>query len=230
MAAAATAGRVFVIAEAGVNHNGDVGLARALVDLAAEAGADAAIVVTPYYNKPNELGLMAHYEAVAQVGLPIVLYNIPSRVVINIKPDLLAEIGKLPNVVAVKQANNDELGPIAGLDVFAGNDEIFIRTLEFGGAGGVLVASHIVGPRMREIWDAAQDGDIERAREIDAELAPVYEALTVTANPIPIKAALKMLGLIESDALRLPMVPATEEQRKAIRPALEAAGILAAAG
>jgi 4-hydroxy-tetrahydrodipicolinate synthase len=201
-----------------------------LTKLAAEAGADAAIVVTPYYNKPNELGLMAHYEAVSQVGIPIVLYNIPSRVVINIKPDLLAEIGKLPNVVAVKQANNDELGPIAGLDVLAGNDEIFIRTLEFGGAGGVLVASQIVGPRMREIWDAAQDGDIERAREIDAELAPVYEALTVTANPIPIKAALKMLGLIESDALRLPLISATEDQRQAIRPALEAAGILAAAG
>ena len=201
-----------------------------LTKLAAEAGADAAIVVTPYYNKPNELGLMAHYEAVAQVGLPIVLYNIPSRVVINIKPDLLAEIGKLPNVVAVKQANNDELGPVVNLDVLAGNDDIFFRTLEFGGAGGVLVASHIVGPRMREIWDAAQEGDIERAREIDAELAPVYEALTVTANPIPIKAALKMLGLIESDALRLPLISATEEQRQAIRPALEAAGILAAAG
>jgi 4-hydroxy-tetrahydrodipicolinate synthase len=201
-----------------------------LTKLAAEAGADAAIVVTPYYNKPNELGLMAHYEAVAQVGLPIVLYNIPSRVVINIKPDLLAEIGKLPNVVAVKQANNDELGPVENLDVLAGNDDIFFRTLEFGGAGGVLVASHIVGPRMREIWDAAQEGDIERAREIDAELAPVYEALTVTANPIPIKAALKMLGLIESDALRLPLISATEEQRQAIRPALEAAGILAAAG
>jgi len=201
-----------------------------LTKLAAEAGADAAIVVTPYYNKPNADGLMAHYEAVSQVGLPIVLYNIPSRVVINIKADLLAELGKLPNVVAVKQANNDELGSIDGLDVLAGNDEIFIRTLEFGGAGGVLVASHIVGPRMREVWDAAQDGEIERAREIDAELKPVYEALTVTSNPIPIKAALRMLGLIDSDALRLPMVPATEEQRAAIRPALEAAGILAAAG
>jgi 4-hydroxy-tetrahydrodipicolinate synthase len=201
-----------------------------LTKLAAEAGADGAIVVTPYYNKPNELGLMAHYEAVSDVGLPIVLYNIPSRTVINIKPDLLGEIGKLPNVVAVKQANNDELGPIEGLDVLAGNDEVFFRTLEFGGAGGVLVASHIVGPRIREIWDAVQDGDMDRAREIDEELAPVYKAVMVTANPIPIKAALKMLGLIESDALRLPMVPATEEQRAQIRPALEAAGILAAAG
>jgi 4-hydroxy-tetrahydrodipicolinate synthase len=201
-----------------------------LTKLAAEAGADGAIVVTPYYNKPNEAGLMAHYEAVSQVGLPIVLYNIPSRVVINIKPDLLAELGKLPNVVAVKQANNDELGPVENLDVLSGNDDIFFRTLEFGGAGGVLVASHLVGPQMREIWDAAQDGDLDRGREIDGELTPIYEALAVTANPIPVKAALKMLGLIDSDALRLPLVPATEEQRGAIRPALEAAGILAAAG
>ncbi len=201
-----------------------------LTKLAAEAGVDAAIVVTPYYNKPNEQGLMAHYEAVSQVGIPIVLYNIPSRVVVNIKPDLLAEIGKLPNVAAVKQANNDELGPVENLEVLAGNDEAFLPTLEFGGSGGVLVASNIIGPRMREMWDAAQDHDLDRARDIDEELRPVYEATTVTTNPIPIKAALRMLGLIESDALRLPMVPATEQQRAKIRPALEAAGILAAAG
>ena len=201
-----------------------------LTKLAAEAGADAAIVVTPYYNKPNELGLMAHYEAVSQVGLPIVLYNIPSRVVINIKPDLLAEIGKLPNVVAVKQANDDELGPVEGLDVIAGNDGVFGRTIEFGGAGGILVSSHLVGPQMREMWEAGQEGDLDRVRQINADLQPIYEAMAVTANPIPIKAALKMLGLIESDALRLPLVPATEEQRQAIRPALEAAGMLAAAG
>jgi 4-hydroxy-tetrahydrodipicolinate synthase len=201
-----------------------------LTKLAAEAGADAAIVVTPYYNKPNELGLMAHYEAVSQVGLPIVLYNIPSRTVINIKPDLLAEIGKLPNVVAVKQANDDELGPVDGLDVLAGNDGVFFRTLEFGGAGGVLVAANLISSQMREVWDAAQAGDLERAREIDEKLRPVYEAMNVTTNPIPIKAALEMAGLIDSGAMRLPMVPATEEQRAVIRPALESAGILAAAG
>jgi 4-hydroxy-tetrahydrodipicolinate synthase len=201
-----------------------------LTKLAAEAGADAAIVVTPYYNKPNELGLMAHYEAVSQVGIPIVLYNIPSRVVINIKPDLLAEIGKLPNVVAVKQANDDELGPVEGLDVIAGNDGVFGRTIEFGGAGGILVSSHLVGPQMREMWEAGQEGDLDRVRQINADLQPIYEAMAVTANPIPIKAALKMLGLIESDALRLPLISATEDQRQAIRPALEAAGMLAAAG
>ncbi|MDQ2939810.1 MAG: 4-hydroxy-tetrahydrodipicolinate synthase [Actinomycetota bacterium] len=201
-----------------------------LTKLAAEAGADAAIVVTPYYNRPNRAGLIAHYNAVSEVGLPIVLYNIPSRTALNMPPDLLAELAGMPNIVAVKQANNEELGPVEGLGVLAGNDGVFGRTIEFGGAGGILVASHLVGPQMREMWDAGQDGDLEGVRQIEAELAPIYEAMTVTANPIPVKAALKMLGLIESDALRLPLIPATEEQRQAIRPALEAAGILAAAG
>jgi len=202
-----------------------------LTKISAEAGADAALVVTPYYNKPNRDGLIAHYEAVSEVGIPIVLYNIPSRTGLNMAPDLLAELARLPNVVAVKQANDDELGPIEGLDILAGNDGVFGRTIEFGGAGGILVSSHLVGPQMREMWEAGQGGDLERLRQIDAELRPVYEATTV-AGPatIAVKAALDMLGLIESDALRLPLVPATEEQRAAIRPALEGAGILAAAG
>ena len=201
-----------------------------LTKVAAEAGADAALVVTPYYNKPNREGLLAHYGAVSDVGIPVVLYNIPSRTALNIAPDLLAELGRLPNVVAVKQANDEELGPVEGLDVLAGNDGVFGRTIEFGGAGGILVASHVVGPQMREMWEAGQAGDLEKVREIDAELIPVFEAMAVTANPIPLKAALMMLGLIESDRLRLPMVAATEQQRQAIRPALETAGILAAAG
>jgi len=197
----------------------------------AEAGADAALVVAPYYNKPNRAGLRAHYEAVAEAApeLPIVLYNIPSRVVVNMDPELLAELASIENVVAVKQANNDELGPVEGLAVLAGNDDTFLRTLEFGGAGGILVASHLVGDRMREIWDAAQEADFERAREIDAELQPVYAALGVTTNPIPVKAAMEMVGL-DSGRMRLPMVAADERQRAAIRPALEQAGLLAAAG
>jgi 4-hydroxy-tetrahydrodipicolinate synthase len=197
----------------------------------ADAGADAALVVAPYYNKPNPAGLHAHYEAVAEAApeLPIVLYNIPSRVVVNMGPELLAELASIENVVAVKQANNDELGPIEGLGILAGNDDTFLRTLEFGGAGGILVASHLVGDRMREIWDAAQEADFERAREIDAELQPVYEALGVTTNPIPVKAAMEMVGL-DSGRMRLPMVAADERQRAAIRPALEQAGLLAAAG
>ena len=200
-----------------------------LTKVAADAGADAALVVAPYYNKPNKAGLRAHFEAVAEAApeLPMILYNIPSRVVINMEPGFLSELSSIDNVVAVKQANDDELGPVDGMAVLAGNDNVFLRTLEFGGAGGILVASHIVGDRMREMWEAAQGGDLARARAIDAELQPVYEALGVTTNPIPVKAALEILSL-DSGRLRLPLVPVDEEQRAVVRAALEGAGILAA--
>jgi len=200
-----------------------------LTKMVADAGADASLVVLPYYNKPNEAGIRAHFEAVAAAvpELPMVMYNIPSRVVINADPQLLGELGQIDNIVAVKQANDAELGPIEGLTVLAGNDNTFLRVLEFGGGGGITVASHIVGDRMREMWEAAQAGEIERAREIDAEITPVYEATSVTTNPIPLKAALAMLGLCE-DRLRLPLVPADEEQRAAIRAGLDAAGVAVA--
>jgi 4-hydroxy-tetrahydrodipicolinate synthase len=199
---------------------------RELTKMAAEAGADASLVVAPYYNKPNRAGLRAHFETVAAAvpELPMVMYNIPSRVVINMPPDLLAELAAVENIVAVKQANDDELAPIEGLSVLAGNDNTFLRVLEFGGAGGITVASHVAGPQMREMWDAAQSGDIARAREIDAELTPLYEGLSVTTNPIPVKAALDMLGLI-SERMRLPLVPADAEQRAAVKTALEGIGL-----
>jgi 4-hydroxy-tetrahydrodipicolinate synthase len=199
-----------------------------LTSRAVDAGADAVLVVTPYYNKPNRAGLRAHFEAVATAAgeTPVVLYNIPSRCVINLPPDLLAELGSIDNVVAVKQANNDELGPIDGLDVLAGNDEIFLRCIELGGTGGILVASHLVGPQMREVYDAATADEFDRARELDSGLREVYEALTVTSNPTPVKAGLEMLGVI-GGRLRLPMVEADEEQRAAVRAALERQGLLA---
>jgi 4-hydroxy-tetrahydrodipicolinate synthase len=199
-----------------------------LTEAAAEAGADAALVVTPYYNKPNRAGIRAHVEAVAAVGLPVILYNIPARVVINIPPQDLAELAKIDHVVAVKQANDDELGPIDGLDVLAGNDGVFCRTLEFGGAGGILVSSHLVGRQMREIWDAAQEGHLDRAREIDAELQTIYAATMVAPNPAPVKAALEILGVLESARLRLPLVEVTRDERSQVKAALDAAGLLAA--
>lgn len=194
---------------------------------AQEAGADAALIVTPYYNKPNPAGILAHFETIAAAvpEMPIVAYNIPSRVVVNVPPEQLAEIAKIDNVVAVKQANNDDLQPIEGLEILAGNDDIFLKTLEIGGAGGICVASHLVGPQMREIWDAAQAGELDRAREIDAGLRAVYAAMGVTTNPIPVKAALAMLGLIPTDTLRLPLVPADAEQRATVREALESVGL-----
>jgi 4-hydroxy-tetrahydrodipicolinate synthase len=214
---------VLLVCGTGTN---DTRHSRELTKRAAAAGADAALVVAPYYNKPNPAGLRAHFEAVAAAvpELPMIVYNIPARVVINMPPDLLAELATIDNIVAVKQANDEELGPVEGLEILAGNDNTFLRVLEFGGAGGITVASHVVGTQMREMWDAAQGGDIARAREIDAELTPVYEGLSVTTNPIPIKAALEMLGLA-SERMRLPLVPADADQRAAVRTALEGIGL-----
>jgi 4-hydroxy-tetrahydrodipicolinate synthase len=199
---------------------------------ACAAGAHAVLVVTPYYNKPNPAGLRAHFAAVSDAAgeTPVVLYNIPSRCVVNVPPDLLAEFAASnENIVAVKQANNDDLGPIDGLEILAGNDEVFARTLAFGGAGGILVASHVVGPQMRALYDAAALGDADRAEEIDASLRPVYRAMAVTANPIPVKTALELIGVIEAN-LRLPMVSASETEREAVRAALAGAGLEVADG
>jgi 4-hydroxy-tetrahydrodipicolinate synthase len=198
-----------------------------LTKAAADAGAEAALVVTPYYNKPNPAGVRAHFEAVASAvpGLPLIVYNIPSRVVVNISPAELAELAKIDNVVGVKQANNDDLGPIDGMAVLAGNDDIFLKTLELGLAGGITVASHVVGPQMREIWDAVESGDLERAREVEAGLRPVFEALSITTNPMPIKAALEMTGAIPSGTMRLPMVELDLGQREVVRSALETVGV-----
>jgi 4-hydroxy-tetrahydrodipicolinate synthase len=194
---------------------------------AADAGADASLIVTPYYNKPNPAGILAHFETIAAAvsDLPLIAYNIPSRVVVNVPPEQLAEIAKIDNVVAVKQANNDEMQPIEGMEILAGNDDVFLKTLELGGAGGILVASHLVGPHMREMWDAAQAGEIDRAREIDTGLRQLYAAIGVTTNPIPVKAGLAMMDLIPTDTLRLPLVPANAEQRATMQAALESVGL-----
>ena len=199
-----------------------IGLTRA----ADEAGADAMLVVTPYYNKPNRAGIKAHVAAVAAAtAKPIILYNIPSRTVINMPPDLLAELAaEIDNVIAVKQANDAELGPIEGLEVLAGNDNVFLRCLELGGTGGITVASHIVGPQMAAIYERFQAGDAAGAAEIDRGLQPIYDALAVTGNPMPLKGALQMLGIC-SERMRLPMVPLEEGQREVVRAALEGAGL-----
>jgi 4-hydroxy-tetrahydrodipicolinate synthase len=221
--------RATVICGTGSN---DTAHAIELTKAACHIGADAVLVVTPYYNKPNMAGLRAHFEAVAQAAgeTPVVLYNIPSRCVVNLSNDFMAELARdVENIVAVKQANNDELAPIEGLDVLAGNDDIFLRTLELGGSGGILVASHLVGAEMRAIYESFGSGDGGRAHELEAQLRPIYEALTVTANPIPVKAALEMLGVI-GGTMRLPMVPASAQERSVVRAALERQGLLVAGG
>jgi 4-hydroxy-tetrahydrodipicolinate synthase len=194
-----------------------------LTERAAEAGVDAVLVVTPYYVRPNRRGIKAHYEAVAQAtDLPVVAYNIPSRTATDMPNDLLAELGQIENVVAVKQARYDDFGPIDGLDLLAGNDDILAKTMDVGGTGGILVASHLVGTEMRRIVD-----EPERRHEIEDGLRDLYEALSVTTNPIPVKAALNMVGQ-QVGGLRLPLVEATEEERAVIHAALERHELLAA--
>ncbi|MCB0827561.1 MAG: 4-hydroxy-tetrahydrodipicolinate synthase [Solirubrobacterales bacterium] len=197
-----------------------------LTKAAADAGADAGLVVTPYYNRPNQAGLRAHFEAVAggSPDLPLILYNIPSRVVVNMDPGFLAELAEIPTVVGVKQANEDELEPIPGMELIAGNDTSFMDVLKLGGAAGILVASHLAGDRMREIWDLHQAGDETGAEAVDASLDPVYRAMSVTTNPIPVKAALEMAGICPA-RMRLPMVEATRAEKDEIRSLLSEAGI-----
>jgi 4-hydroxy-tetrahydrodipicolinate synthase len=207
-----------VIAGAGSN---DTRHAVKLTERATELGADAILSVTPYYNKPNRRGLIAHYEAIAAAtDKPILLYNIPGRSVIDIPNDVLAELAQIDGVEGVKQANDANLGPIDGLDVYAGNDDSFALALDKGAVGGILVASHIVGEEMRKMVT-----EPERRAEIDASLRDLYAALGVTTNPIPIKAALNLLGH-RAGGLRLPLVEADEQELSVVRAALEKHGLL----
>lgn len=197
-----------------------------LTNMAAEAGADAGLIVTPYYNRPPEAGIRGHFEAIAQgsPGFPLVAYNIPSRTGVNMPPSLLAKLGEIPELVAVKQANDEDLGPVEGLDVLAGNDVGFLPTLKFGGAGGILVASHLDNGRMRTVWDLWQEGRHEEAEALDNQLQPLYEAISVVVNPIPVKAALAARGLIPP-TMRLPMIEPTPQEMDAIEELLAAAGV-----
>jgi 4-hydroxy-tetrahydrodipicolinate synthase len=204
-----------------------------LTEQAHELGVDGFLVVTPYYNKPPPRGIVEHFKTIAAASdKPIVVYNIPSRVVINIEPETMAELAEIPTVKAVKQANDDleqarrilELG----LDLYAGDDNIVQPFLELGGIGGVCVHTHVVGPQVKEQVRAARSGDLERARQIDDELGPSYELLKVAPNPIAIKAALRLLGH-EVGGHRLPLVEATSEEQERVRDCLERLGVLTAA-
>ena len=192
-----------------------------LTERATELGADATLVVTPYYNRPSRLGLLRHYEALANAtDKPMLLYNVPKRTGTNMPPDLLAELAQIEHIDGVKQANPDELRPIDGLALYAGDDATFARTLDVGGAGGILVASHIVGDEMRRMVDEPQN----RAA-IDSSLRDVYETLFLTSSPTCTKAALNLLGF-PAGGVRLPIVDATDEELAQLRAMLIRHGLL----
>jgi 4-hydroxy-tetrahydrodipicolinate synthase len=199
-----------------------------------EVGVDGFLVVTPYYNKPPARGIVEHFRAVADVSdRPIIVYNIPGRVVINLEPETIVELAGIPPVRAVKQANDDlaQARRIVGeteLDLYAGDDNLIFPFLELGGIGGICVHTHVVGPRVKAMVRAFRDGDPETARQIDEELEPVYELLKVQTNPIAIKAALNLLGH-DVGGLRLPLVTADDGEIARVRDCLERLGVLSPA-
>jgi 4-hydroxy-tetrahydrodipicolinate synthase len=211
-----------ILAGAGSN---DTRHACHLAERMAATGARALLSVTGYYNRPNRRGIVRHYEEVARAagGTRVIVYNIPSRTTVNLDPELLAELAQIDGIDAVKQSNGAELGPIDGMTLLTGNDEDLARCLDLGGAGGICVSSHVVGPEMRRMFD-----EPERRAEIHAELAHVFTAMFCTASPIPVKTALSLLGH-DVGGLRLPLVEADESELAIIRTALERQGLLTGA-
>jgi len=201
-----------------------------LTERAHELGVDGILVVTPYYNKPPVRGIVEHFRAIAEVtDRPIVVYNIPGRVVLNLETETIAQLAEIPRVRAVKQAYAD-LGQARaivelGLDLYAGDDDLVFPFLELGGVGGVCVHTHVVGPQVKELVRLYRAGDVDGARALDEELRPSIELLRVAPNPIAIKAALELLGH-DVGGLRLPLVEATAGERDAVRDCLERLGLL----
>jgi 4-hydroxy-tetrahydrodipicolinate synthase len=214
--------RATVVAGTGTNSTAQ---SIRLTEQAHEAGAHAVLVVTPYYNKPPQRGIVEHFKTVAAAtDRPVIAYNIPGRVVINIEPETMAELAEIPNVTAVKQSNADleqarrivELD----LDLYAGDDNLVLPFVELGGRGGVCVHTHIVGPQVKELIRLVREGDLDRARQLDEELEPAYELIGVVTGPIQIKAALNLLGH-DVGGLRLPLVEASEGEVAQVRACLE---------
>jgi 4-hydroxy-tetrahydrodipicolinate synthase len=220
--------RASIIAGTGSN---DTAHSVELTEQATEVGIDGILAVTPYYIKPPVEGLKRHFGAMAAAtDKPVIIYNIPGRCSLNIEPETLAELYTVDNIVAVKQANTDleqsrRLVELCDMGLYAGNDDMVFPLLEYGGLGGICVASHLAGSRMKEMIQLYRSGAVDEARAIDDELKLLYETIFINTNPIPIKAALNMLGH-EVGGLRLPLVEATEAEKAELRRVMEELGLL----
>jgi 4-hydroxy-tetrahydrodipicolinate synthase len=224
-------GRATVIAGTGTY---DTAHSAELTSRAHELGVDGFLVVTPYYNKPPQRGIVRHFEEIAaRTDKPIVAYNIPARVVIDIESPTIARLAEIENVTAVKQAHDDleEARFIAEetrLDLYSGDDNITLSFLELGGVGVVSVIGHVWGVQMKEMIRRYREGDVDGAREVNEQLRPAYELLKIATNPIPIKTALNLLGH-EAGGFRLPLVDATPDETEQVRSCLERGGVLVSA-
>jgi len=223
------AGRIRVIAGTGSNSTRE---SVRLTRWAKEHGADGALLIAPYYNKPTQDGLRAHYEAVAEgVDLPLVVYNIPGRSAVNIAPETLAKLAEIPHIVGVKEASGslDQVSrtvQLCGskLTVLSGDDSLTLPIMSLGGRGVIAVVSNLVPDRLLKLVNAALAGDYAAAREQHYALLPLMQAMGIETNPIPVKTALGLLGRC-SPELRLPLTPMRQENVAALRKAMQAVGL-----
>jgi len=221
--------KVKVIAGAGSNNTRE---AVELTKHANDVGADAALLITPYYNRPNDRGMMAHYETVTKsCDLPLVLYNVPSRTGTNLKPEIVAELAKKETIVGIKEASGDlgqvskiiELTQDEDFVVISGDDGLTLPIMSLGGTGVVSVVADVAPRKVVAMVDAMIRGDLEEARRIHFQLAPLARALFLETNPIPVKTATRMIGL-DAGPLRLPLAPMSEENERTLKEAVDALG------
>ncbi|MDA1475485.1 4-hydroxy-tetrahydrodipicolinate synthase [Bacillus changyiensis] len=210
-------GRIPVIAGTGSNNTA---ASIRLTKKAEEAGADAVMLVVPYYNKPSQEGMYHHFKAIAEeTSLPVMLYNVPGRTVVSLSPETTIRLAKIPNIVAIKEASGD-LDGIAKIvaetpedfAVYSGDDSLTLPALAVGGKGVVSVASHIIGREMQEMITLYLNGDTAQAALIHQKLLPLMNGLFAAPNPTPVKTALQLKGL-DVGSVRLPLLPLNEEER-----------------
>jgi 4-hydroxy-tetrahydrodipicolinate synthase len=226
----AAAGRVQVVAGTGSNNTAE---AVELTRHAKEAGADGALLISPYYNKPTQEGIVAHYTEIArQTTFPLIVYNIPGRTASNILPATMARLAEVEHVVGVKEACGD-IGQISetialcgpDFDVLSGDDALTLPLIACGGKGVISTTSNVAPREMVELTRASREGDLERARRIHRKLLPLIDVLFCETNPIPVKAAVSIMGLC-GDEIRLPMTPLTAPNRERLRVVLKEQGIV----
>jgi 4-hydroxy-tetrahydrodipicolinate synthase len=227
---AAARGRVQVVAGTGSNSTRE---AIELTRHAKDAGADAALLISPYYNKPTQAGIVAHYAAIArETGLPLLAYNIPGRTASNILPETVARLADIEQVVGIKEACGDvaQIGRVIALrpddfSVLSGDDVLTLPVLALGGDGVISTASNVAPSEMVELVRAFRAGDIGRARDLHYRLLPLFDALFAETNPIPVKGALALRGLIR-DEIRLPLTRLSDPNRERLRVVLKELGLL----
>ena len=222
-------GRVPVIAGTGSN---DTAFAVKTAILAEQTGADAMLVVTPYYNKTSQAGLIAHFTAIANsTTLPVILYNVPSRTGTNIKPETYMELSKIENIVATKEASGDisavaQIAHLCGenLNIYSGNDDQIVPIMSLGGLGVISVLSNVVPQETHDICQYALDGDFKKATELQLKYLPLVDALFSDVNPIPVKEALNIMGYDVGEC-RLPLIRMSEAAQKALEAEMAKVGL-----